>query len=178
VTPEVSTGPRLPTVREQQPGDDDEILRLLARALPPGSTVGEVDPPARGFVAVVSDTRPGEDMSAIAEGRIVGYVGLRAGTVGATEVLVLDPLAVEPGERHRGVGTYLAQYAVEVLSDNHAAAGLVAVDDSEFWSTFGFRPADEFGLTGADASVRGLRVLSLRDEGSLRGTLSLAGSAR
>jgi len=178
MSPEVSTGPRPPAVREQQPGDDDEIRRLLAGALPGGVGAGGEDLPARGFVAVVSDTGPGESMSSVAQGRIVGYVGLRPGSVGATDVLVLDPLAVEPGQRHKGVGTYLAQYAVEVLSDSRAAAGLVAMDDSSFWSTFGFRPAEEVGVTGPEPRGGGLRVLSLHDDGSLRGALSLTDTAQ
>ncbi len=117
-------------------------------------------------------------MSAVAQGRIVGYVGLRPATIDATDVLVLDPLAVEPDERHKGVGTYLAQYVVEVLADSHAAAGLVALDDTSFWSTFGFRPADEVDLTDPQSGRHGLQWLSLEHEGSLRGTLSFSPSFR
>jgi predicted N-acetyltransferase YhbS len=148
VTPQVPAGPPPPVAREQQPGDEDAIEALLRGAFADvrsgPSDANDERVRSRGFVAVVSDTIPGTDMSGVTNGHVVGYVGVQAAG-DSSDVLVLDPIAVDPGEQHKGVGTYLVQFAVEVLWDTHAASALVAKDDAPFLRTFGFRPTDDGG---------------------------------
>jgi putative acetyltransferase len=166
MTPEVAAGPPPPSVREVQPADAPQIEDVLSSALGgrrSGASHQERAERGRGFVAVVSDTIPGSDMAEVTVGRVVGYLGLSSVDVGGVPALALGPLAVRPDEQHKGVATYLVQFVVEVLADSHEAPALLVNDDAPFWHTFGFRPADESGLTSADG-VDGLQVLNLAVE--------------
>jgi predicted N-acetyltransferase YhbS len=174
---EVPTGAPPPAVREQQPGDEAGIREVVNAAYGVGSAIGTDGTSAtgnRGFVAVVGDNAPGTDMSAVTQGRIVGYLGLRPARVGDTDALVMDRVAVVPDEQHKGVATYLVQFVVEVLADSHAVPGILVMDPAPFWSTFGFRPAADVGVTTDDAGP-GVQVLSLRPE-PLRGEVRLVPS--
>ncbi|MFL6101142.1 MAG: GNAT family N-acetyltransferase [Actinomycetales bacterium] len=165
-----------PMVRDETPHDRPAVADLLGTAFRRTDVSDLVDrlrsadvPGARGLLAVRSERRPGADMSAVGAGEVVGYLRLTPARTGTDEVLVLAPLAVAPGARHHGVGTYLVQFAVEMVADEGYAAVVTPYDET-FLDQFGFLPARESGVTAGDGGR--LRVAPLRG-GQLRGDLAV-----
>jgi putative acetyltransferase len=161
-----------PMVREETPADREKVAELLRTAFGRDTEVAVVDQlrqaSAKGgmaLVAVRSERRPGADMAAIGVGQVVGYLRLTPVPVGegaaetADSVLLLAPLAVAPSSQRQGVGTYLVQFAMEMMGDAGYAA-VVTPYDEDFLDRFGF------GTPGQnDISVnenRRLRVAPLR----------------
>jgi predicted N-acetyltransferase YhbS len=161
-------GPPPPMVREETPQDRDSIAELLRSAFGRDTEGDAVEglrevggPRARGLVAVRSERRPGADMSAVGIGDVVGYARLTPVSVGAGEdtVMVLAPLAIAESSRRTGVGTYLVQFAMEIMGDAGYSA-VVTPYDEPFLDRFGFAAAGE-----SELSVQGrrpLRVAALR----------------
>lgn len=154
-----------PMVREEAPGDSEAVSRLLTRAFR-----GEAEREAverlrageggQGLLAVRSERRPGADMADVGAGEAVGYLRLTPARVGEDPVLVMAPLAVAPASRHLGVGTYLVQFAVEMVADQGYAA-VVTPYDEDFLDRFGFQPADRSVVT--DDGMPHLRIAQLSE---------------
>jgi predicted N-acetyltransferase YhbS len=159
-------GPPPPMVREETPQDRESIAGLLRAAFGRDTENEAVeglrqtsDPGAKGLVAVRSERHPGADMSAIGVGEVVGYARLTPVRVGDDSVVLLAPLAIARFAQRTGVGTYLVQFAVEIMGDAGYSA-VVTPYDEPFLDRFGFAPAGH-----SDLSVQGhrpLRVAALR----------------
>jgi predicted N-acetyltransferase YhbS len=164
-------GPPPPMVREETPQDRDSIALLLRTAFgrdTENQVVDELrDAPgagAVGLVAVRSERRPGADMSAIGTGDVVGYLRLTPVPVDGDTVLMLAPLATATASQRRGVGTYLVQFALEMMGDAGYSA-VVTPYDEPFLDRFGFGPPGEGALSmqGTDhQDTHRLRVAALR----------------
>ncbi len=78
---------------------------------------------------------------------VVGHVAATRGQVGSAHALALVPPSVDPEERDRGVGQAL-MHAVLGAADalDESLVGLVAIPPG-YYSRFGFRPAEEYGIT-------------------------------
>jgi predicted N-acetyltransferase YhbS len=142
---------------------------------------------ARGLVAVRTHRGPGADMSDIGAEEVLGHLRLTPAQVVplsdadsgqerpdgsasvADRVLILAPLAVSGSSRRQGVGTYLVQYALEVVADAGVAA-VVTPYDEDFLDRFGFGAAGESDLVG-DGGER-LRVAHLTPR-RVRGTIAV-----
>jgi predicted N-acetyltransferase YhbS len=74
---------------------------------------------------------------AVEDGHIVGTVRLWDVSAGASSVLLLGPLAVEPAQRRRGIGAELMRHAVRAASRRGHRAMLLA-GDASYYSRFGF----------------------------------------
>jgi predicted N-acetyltransferase YhbS len=129
--------------------DERDAVELLRRARVDGSW---------GLLAVRSERHPGADMADVGEGEVLGYLRLTPAQVDDETVLVMAPLAVAPGSRHQGVGTYLVQFAVEMVADRGYAAVVTPYDEG-FLDRFGFEPADGSAVS-TEATGR-LRVAPL-----------------
>jgi predicted N-acetyltransferase YhbS len=151
-------------VRDERSGDRDavgELLRLAFRRNDERDLVdrlrdADVDG-SRGLLAVRSERHAGADMSAVGVGEVVGYLRLTPARAGSDDVLVMAPLAVAPGERHHGVGTYLVQFAVEMMADQGYAAVATPYDEP-FLDQFGFASAADSKVSSVGG--RALRVAS------------------
>jgi putative acetyltransferase len=106
-------------------------------------------------VALVDELRAGNDwlpaLSLVAvnsDGDLVGHVLCTRGYVDSAPVLALGPLAVHPEHQRRGVGSALMHAllgAAEALDEP-----LVGVlGDPLYYSRFGFRPSEEYGIEPA-----------------------------
>lgn len=151
-------------VRRETPADHGAVRALTAAVasvdLLDGLRASDAWLPALSFVALGDD------------GEIVAHVGATRGRIGDEPALVLLPPSVDPDQRGRGVGQALMHTgigAAEALGES--LAGLV-VSPPEYYTRFGFRPAEEYSIT---APVDGwqpyfvVRRLTGYDE-SLRGT--------
>lgn len=88
---------------------------------------------------------PGLSLVAVDAVGVVGHVlGSRA-RVGAAPVLAIGPLSVHPNHQRRGVGLAL-MHAVLGAADALDKPLVVLLGDPRYYSRFGFRLAEEYGI--------------------------------
>ena len=120
--------------------------------------------PGLSFVAVGGDA-----------GRIAGHVVCTRGHVGPAPVLALGPLSVHPGHQGRGVGRALV-HTVLGAADALDEPMVVLLGAPGYYERFGFRLAEEYGITPAVPEWRPhfqVRTLSAYDPG-VRGAFAYA----
>ena len=79
-------------------------------------------------------------------GTVVGHVlGSRA-HVGSAPVLALGPLSVHPAHQRRGIGHALV-HTLLGAADARDEPLVVLLGDPRYYARFGFRPAEEYGIT-------------------------------
>ena len=134
-----------PTIREERPGDFDEVHTIHAAAF------------GRELEAkLADDLRPIADplVSLVAEldGRIVGHIIGTPVTVDGyappVPAMAFGPLGVVPEHQRDGIGGALMRAAIEACR----ALGVpfvVLLGHPEYYPRFGFRPAFDYGLTFA-----------------------------
>ena len=120
---------------------------------------------------------------ALVDDRVVGHVMISRCTLidGDTErgIVMLAPLAVDPSQQGRGVGTALVRAACDG-TDERGEPFVVLEGDPRYYSRFGFGPAAEHGITlplpdwAPPAAAQVLRLS--HDDPSLRGTVIYPGS--
>lgn len=164
-----------PMVRDERSEDREAVGELLRHAFRRDDERDQVNrlrdadvQGSRGLLAVRSERHAGADMSAVGVGEVVGYLRLTPARAGSDDVLVMAPLAVLPGERHHGVGTYLVQFAVEMMADQGYSAVATPYDEP-FLDQFGFASAADSEVSAAGG--RTLRVASL-SAGHVHGEVS------
>jgi putative acetyltransferase len=109
------------------------------------------------------------------DGEVVGHVLCTRAHVEAAPVLALGPLAVHPAHQHRGVGLALVHAALGG-ADAQEEPAVVLLGDPAYYGRFGFRLAEEYGITPPRPEWRGgLQVRTLAAYSpSLRGAFSYA----
>jgi putative acetyltransferase len=133
-------------VRPAQPAEMDAILNVVARAF--------VEEPE--VVDLVRDLSRDEGylphLSLVAEedGLLVGYVLFTRAHVQSegTEVAILSlaPLAVLPSHQAKGVGSALVHAGLDAARSQGESI-VVVLGHPTYYPRFGFRPAQELGLT-------------------------------
>lgn len=125
-------------IRPEGPDDIEAIRTLNDRAFG-GSDEGRIVDALRSHGRVLLS------LVAIAQGRVVGHVMYSPVRIGETAAAGLGPMAVEPDEQRKGIGTTL----VEAGNDALAGMGvpcIVVLGHPGFYPRCGFLPASRFGI--------------------------------
>jgi putative acetyltransferase len=165
-------------IRRDKPADHATIRTVVRDAFcdqaPPGGTPVEV-----GLVdALRASSEWIPQLSLVAESgdqAVVGYVVCTRGWVDGRPALGLGPAAVAPATQQRGTGSAL-MHAVLGAADALDEPLVALLGHTDFYPRFGFRPADELGITppvGAWASHFQVRTLTAYRP-DLRGTFRYA----
>jgi putative acetyltransferase len=137
-------------VRPEAPGERAAVLDVVRRAF------GAEDPAEGDGIATLVATMGAEaetlgtvSLVAVADGAVVGHVGLTRGWVDAPERLVavpvLSPLSVLPERQGRGVGAALLEAAVAYAE--RTGAPLVVLEGAPaLYARHGYVAADSIGL--------------------------------
>jgi putative acetyltransferase len=159
-------------IRRERPADVERIRGVIAAAF--ASDHAETAPevalvdqlrtshawlPALSLVA----TRPNADV-------VIGHVLCTRGWIESTPALALAPLSVQPDEQRRGVGLAL-MHAVLGAADALDESLVALVGDPTYYTRFGFRPAEDYGIRASVPEWRPylqVRVLTAYPQ-SLRG---------
>jgi len=134
--------PAPPSIRFEQPGDEDAIELV--------NTAAFGQPQEARIVAQLREIAdPYISLVALLEDRIVGHVLFTPVTIrGAAEwagALGLGPMAVLPEHQGRGVGSALAWAGLEACRRSGHDV-VVVVGHPGYYQRFGFRPAPAMGL--------------------------------
>jgi len=89
---------------------------------------------------------PALSLVAINSAGVVGHVLCTRARVSSAQVLGLGPLSVHPDHQRRGVGLAL-MHAVLGAADALDEPLVVLLGDPRYYSRFGFRLAEEYGIT-------------------------------
>ena len=98
-----------------------------------------------------SDVLPEFSFTAETEGRAVGHVTASKATVAAHPVVAGGPIGVRPDHQGQGIGSALMN-ALIAAADVAQVPLVVLLGSPQYYGRFGFRPADELGVTSPDAT--------------------------
>jgi putative acetyltransferase len=139
-------------VREQQADDYEAILHVYAEAFRqprfrPPQNLGSVPPEVALFEALweLGDIIPEVSFTALSDGGIVGHATASQATVGTDLVFAVGPIGVLPDHQGTGIGTALMD-AVLAAADAADVPLIVLLGAPQYYSRFGFRPAQELGV--------------------------------
>lgn len=139
-------------IRRERPTDIDAIRDVIAAAFTkPGQAAGSGTVEALLVDRLRADDAWLPELSLVAtdeEGRVTGHVLATRGHVGGTPVLAIGPLAVAPGHQRSGVGKALMHTALGAC-DALGAPLVILLGDPRYYERFGFRLAEEYGITPA-----------------------------
>lgn len=128
-------------IRTEQPGDADAVDALVARSFGSGRYAKSAYRLREGVTA-----EAGLSFVAIEGGVLKGSVRFWPIAVGEERALLLGPLAVESGERGRGIGLALMRRGIdEARSLRHRVVMLVG--DVPYYSRVGFAAVPEGRVT-------------------------------
>ena len=139
-------------VRGQQADDYEAIRHVYAEAFrrprfrPPQDS-GSVPPEVGLFEALweAGDAIPELSFTALTDGAPIGHVTASKATVDSYPVVAVGPIGVLPD--HQGVGIGSALMEALLAAADAADVPLVALLGApEYYSRFGFRPAQELGV--------------------------------
>lgn len=139
-------------VRGQQVDDYEAIRHVYAEAFrqprfrPPQSP-GAVPPEVALFEALwaAGDAIPELSFTALIDGEVVGHVTASRATVAADPVVAVGPIGVLPDHQRTGIGGVLMD-ALLVAADAAKVPLVALLGAPEYYSRFGFRPAEELGV--------------------------------
>ena len=134
-------------VRRETPADVAAVREVVGAAFASAERSGPVDEvvlldalrecdgwlPALSHVALEGDD-------------VVGHVVCTRAEVGGRPVLGLGPLSVRPDRQGRGVGSAL-MHSVLGAADALDEPLVVLLGHADYYPRFGFRPAEQFGIT-------------------------------
>ena len=149
-------------VRAETAADQTEIWQVNAAAFGRRDEADLVDALRDGAHLHASSV-------ALLEDRLVAHAALSIGWVGDRRVLVLAPVAVEPGSQSRGFGTAVVRHVLENASDQPVT--VLGIPD--YYRRFGFEAAEPFGVSGTFQAEPGALQL-LRPELWPAGTIAYA----
>jgi putative acetyltransferase len=143
-------------VREQQADDYEAIRHVYAEAfrrprfrrpLNPGS-----DPPEVGLFEALweaGEAIPEQSFTALEEVGAVGHVTASRATVATHPVVAVGPIGVLPEYQGLGIGTALMN-ALLTTADAADVPMIVLLGSPQYYSRFGFRPAQELGVVSPE----------------------------
>jgi putative acetyltransferase len=139
-------------VREQQADDYEAIRHVYAETfrrprfrLPQSPRA--VPPEVALFEALweAGDAIPGLSFTALTEGEVVGHVTASKATVATDPVVAVGPIGVLPDHQGAGIGSALMD-ALLAAADAGNVPLIVLLGAPQYYSRFGFRPAEELGV--------------------------------
>jgi predicted N-acetyltransferase YhbS len=156
-------------IRPEEPRDAPEIEALVAKGFGPGRYAKSAWRLREGVRA-----QQGLGFVAVEDEILKGTVRFWPVAVGGDAALLLGPLAVDHGQRGRGIGVALMQRGIEAArAQGHAA--IILVGDAPYYARAGFAPVPP-GHMKFPGPVDNTRILGLAlVEGGLD---SLAGEIR
>jgi predicted N-acetyltransferase YhbS len=110
------------------------------------------------------------DLIAIYEGEIIGHVISTKAHVIDTEnkeheVLCVGPIAILPEFQNKGIGTKLLDFSISVAG-KLGYTGMILFGNPDYYHRFGFRNAQEFGITTKEGlNFEPFMVLELQEIG-------------
>lgn len=113
---------------------------------------------------------PGLDLVALLGKEIIGHIlTTRARVVDNNEnektILCLGPVSVLPGFQKMGAGTRLINFTI-AEAERLGFPGIILYGNPDYYHRFGFRNAQEYGITTRDQkNFEPFMVLELRDNG-------------
>jgi putative acetyltransferase len=140
-------------VREQQADDYEAIRQVYAEAFRqprfrPPQNPGSVPPEVGLFEALwkAGDTIPEFSFTALTEGGVVvGHVTASQATVATDPVVAVGPIGVLPERQGTGIGSAMMD-ALLAAVDAADVPLIVLLGAPEYYSRFGFRPAEDLGV--------------------------------
>ena len=139
-------------VREQQADDYEAIRHIYAEAFwrphfRPPQNPGSVPPEVGLFEALweAGDAIPEFSFTALTDGGVVGHVTASQATVGTDPVVAVGPIGVLPDHQGAGIGSALVD-ALLAAADAADVPLIVLLGAPQYYSRFGFRPAQELGV--------------------------------
>lgn len=108
------------------------------------------------------DFVPELDVVAVHDGRVVGNIMYTKARIvpdrgGEREVLCFGPLSAAPAFQGQGIGGRLVEHTMALARELGYAAVLI-LGDPDYYSRFGFVPAEQFGI----GTSRGVYIVSLQ----------------
>ena len=139
-------------VREQQADDYEAIRHVYAEAFRsprfrrPQSS-GSAPPEVGLFDALweAGDVIPELSFTALTDGGVVGHVTASQATVATDPVVAVGPIGVLPDHQGTGIGSALME-ALLAAADAAGVPLVVLLGAPQYYSRFGFRPAEELGV--------------------------------
>ena len=139
-------------VRAQQDNDYEAIRHVYEEAFrrprfrPPQDT-GSVPPEVGLFEALweAGDVIPEFSFTALTDDGVVAHVTASQATVAADPVVAVGPIGVLPDLQGNGIGSALMD-ALLAAADGADVPLIVLLGAPEYYSRFGFRPAQELGV--------------------------------
>jgi putative acetyltransferase len=139
-------------VREQRIDDYEAIRRVYAEAFRrprfrPPQISGSAPPEVALFEALweAGDAIPEFSFTALTDGGVVGHVTASQATVATDPVVAVGPIGVLPEHQGMGIGSALMD-ALLTAGDVAQVPLIVLLGSPQYYSRFGFRPAEEFGV--------------------------------
>lgn len=138
-------------IREENASDQASIARVIDAAFAGATHAGGNE--ARIVQALRAAGVLRVARVADIDGRIAGHVAISPVTLddGSTGWFGLGPVAVDPADQGRGVGSALVRAALAELPAL-GARGCVVLGEPGWYARFGFRPVPSLRLDGAPAS--------------------------
>ncbi|MCI5107189.1 MAG: N-acetyltransferase [Pseudomonadales bacterium] len=151
-------------VRPEAPADQEAIHRILCAAFP-----GDAE--ARLVQALRQQASPLLSLVAEQDGLLCGHILFSPAHLNCAEnslIMGLAPMAVEPAQQSRGIGSQLVSAGLTACRELGAIA-VVVLGHPHYYPRFGFRAASEFGLV-CDYEVPAEAFMALElQPGSLAG---------
>jgi putative acetyltransferase len=140
-------------VRPHQAGDYEAIRRIYAEAFRRPENPESVPQEVGLFEALweAGDAIPEFSFTALSKGRAVGHVTASQATVAADSVVAVGPIGVLPEHQGTGIGSALMD-ALLTAADAADVPLILLLGSPQYYSRFGFRPAQELGVTAPDPS--------------------------
>jgi len=138
-------------IREETSADHEAIARVIGAAFATAPLAGGNE------ARIVAALRAAHALSvarvADIDGRIAGYVAISPVTLddGSPGWFGLGPVAVDPRDRGRGVGSALVRAALAELPAQ-GARGCVVLGEASWYARFGFRPIPGLRFEAAPAA--------------------------
>ncbi|HEY6836811.1 MAG TPA: N-acetyltransferase [Gaiellaceae bacterium] len=144
-------------VREQQADDYEAIRHVYAEAFRrpgfrPPQDPGSVAPEVGLFEALweAGDAIPELSFTALTDEGVVGHATASKATVASDAVVAVGPIGVLPQHQGMGIGSALMD-ALVTAADVAQVPLIVLLGSPQYYSRFGFRPAEQLGVTPPEA---------------------------
>jgi putative acetyltransferase len=139
-------------IRKQEADDYEAIRHVYTEAFRrprfrPPQDPGSVPPEVALFGALweAGDAIPELSFTALTDGGVVGHVTASQATVAADPVVAVGPIGILPEHQGIGIGSALMDALLAASEAAHVPL-IVLLGAPEYYSRFGFRPAEELNV--------------------------------